>query len=108
MVWQTFDKAYIITSNAIMLAEPLLAGDQVFAMIGNYPAAPSNAITRDEAGLLYASIFYNVPIAQAYMARVGEHIVNGLVFYDGSTVYKSPVPLTGTITYVNFPTITVV
>lgn len=106
-VAQTPDKAYLVTNNTIMLAEPLLKGDQVFALIGNYPAEPSNAISFNEAGLLFAALTSGVPIGQVYMARVGEHVTNALAFFDGAKVYKSDVPITGTITAVNLPNITV-
>lgn len=106
-VAQTFDKSYSVNNNTIVLAEPLIAGDQVFALIGNYPAEPSNAITHDEAGLLFASLTSGTPIGNVYMARVGEHVVNAIAFFDGLKVYRSAVPITGTITAVNLPDITV-
>lgn len=107
-VTQTYSKSYEVVDNTIMLAEPLLAGDELFALIGDYPAAPTNTISYDGAGLLYASLLTSVPINQVHFARVGEVVVNALVFFDGLVIYKSPTPLTGTITAVNLPDITVV
>lgn len=106
-VAQTFDKAYVITNNAIMLAEPLLAGDQLFALIGNNPAAPSDAITGYEASLISAAIAAGVPVANTYWATAGLSVTNALAFFDGVRVYKTAAPLTGTVTAVNLPNITV-
>lgn len=100
--------AYTVSDSKIKLAEPLRAGDEVFALIGNYPAEPSDSISADEAGLLYAAFSSGTPISQTYLARVGEKVVNAKAFFDGSNVYKSDAPLTGTITAINWPDITIV
>lgn len=106
-VAQTFDEAYIVTSNTIVFAEPLLAGDMVFALIGDPPAAPTNSMSFDEVGLLHTAISTGVPLAQCFVARVGEIVTNGLAFFDGQSVFTSPTPITGTITDVTPPNITV-
>ena len=100
--------AYTVEDSKIKLSEPLLAGDEVFALIGSYPADPSDAITVNEAGIMYAAFASGVPIGNVYMARVGERVVNARAFFDGSVVYVSDVPITGTITSINWPHLTVV
>lgn len=100
-------QAYVVEGNKIKLAEPLLAGDKVFSLIGNYPADPSDGITYNEAGLLYASIQSGVPIGNIFMAQIGEQVVNALAFFDGQNIYTSSTPLTGTITAISWPEITI-
>lgn len=100
--------AYKVEDNQIKLAEPLRAGDEVFALIGSYPAEPVDAVSADEVGLLYAAFSSGTPIGQTFLARVGEKVTNAKAFFDGSNVYTSPVPLTGTITAINWPDITIV
>lgn len=108
-ITQTLTDAYTVSNNKIMLTGPLRAGDKVFSLIGNYPADPSEAITFKEAGLLFASLQAGVPYATAFLAEIGENVVNARVFYDEATgqMFTTDVPLTGTITAINWPDITV-
>ena len=100
--------AYTIEDSKFKLAEPLRTGDEVFALIGSYPAEPSDSLTANEAGIMYAAFASGVPIGNTYMARVGERVVNARAFFDGNQVYVPDVPLTGTITAINWPHITIV
>lgn len=100
--------SYSVVDSKIVFTEPLISGLTVFALIGSYPAEPSDSISADEAGLLYAAFSSGTPISQTYLARVGEKVTNAKAFFDGSNVYKSDVPLTGTITAINLPDITIV
>lgn len=104
---QILSDAYTVADNKIKLSEQLLAGDKVFALIGNYPAEPSDSISFKEAGLLFASIQAGVPIGNTFMAVVGEKVTNALAFFDGQRIYTSATPLTGTITAINWPSITI-
>lgn len=99
--------AYTVSDGKFKLAEPLLYGDEVFALLGAYPAEPSDSITKDEAGLLYASLSSGVPLSQVYLALIGNTVVNAKAFFDGKNVYTSDIPLTGTITAINWPDITI-
>lgn len=105
-VAQTPNVAYAIANDKVYLAEPLLLGDEVLLIIGDYQA-PLDIISATESGLLFAALSAGVPVSQTYMAVVGEQVVNALAFFDGVRVYKTAAPLTGTVTAVNLPNITV-
>lgn len=107
-VCQTLGSSYTVEDSKVKLAEPLLAGDETFTLVGSYPSAPSDAINANEAGVLYASIASGIPLGAVYFAQVGERVTNARAFFDGSNVYVSDTPLTGIITAINWPHITIV
>lgn len=100
--------AYTVVDNKIILAEPLRAGMVVFALIGSPPAAPEDSITIYEAGMLYASLSTGVPLSQVFVAAVGNTVSNALAFFDGQHVFTVDTPVSGTITAINWPNITIV
>ena len=99
--------AYSISTNRLLLSEPLVAGDEVFVLIGVNPAAPVDVISQDEALLLYASLVTGVPRSQVYLAVIGHTVTNALVFVDGTEIHSISTPATGVITAINWPDITI-
>lgn len=109
-VTQTFGAsyAYTVSDNTLYLAEPLLAGDEVFILVGATPAAPNDYISQDGALLTYAHLVTGVPLSQVYLPIIGNFVTNALVFVDIDGIHTIPTPATGTITNVNWPSITIV
>lgn len=100
--------AYTVSDSTITLAEPLNEGDLVFALIGTLPAPPSGFATYDEVLLIYAHLITGVPFANIYKAAVGLSVTNATVFIDIDGIHTIPTPATGTITNINWPSITIV
>lgn len=100
--------SYTVSDNTIYLSEPLLAGDEVFILIGATPAAPNDYISQDGALLTYAHLVTGVPLSQVYLPIIGNFVTNALVFVDIDGIHTIPSPATGTITNVNWPSITIV
>lgn len=99
--------AYTVSDNTLYLAEPLIAGDEVFILVGATPAAPNDYISQDGALLTYAHLVTGVPLAQVYLPTIGNFVTNALVFVDIDGIHTIPTPATGTITNVNWPSITI-
>lgn len=100
--------AYTITGNTIKLSEPLMAGDEVFILIGATPATASDLISQDGALLTYAHLVTGVPLSQVYLPILGSTVTNALVFVDNDGIHTIPSPANGTITAINWPDITIV
>lgn len=97
--------AYTVSNSTISLAEPLKAGDLIFALIGTLPAPPSGFATYDDVLLIYAHLITGVPFANIYKATVGLSVVNALVFIDIDGIHTISTPASGTIISINWPDI---
>lgn len=108
-VAQTFGagRAYTVENNTIKLSEPLLAGDDVFIIIGTLPQPPSDLISQSGAELLSAAYTTGVPVTQVYHASIGASLVNALVLIGDGVIHLLPSPVTGTITAINWPDVTI-
>lgn len=100
--------AYTITNNTVKLSEPLMAGDEVFILIGATPATANDLISQDGALLTYAHLVTGVPLSQVYLPIIGSTVTNALVFVDIDGIHTIPSPASGTITTINWPNITIV
>nr|DAD80241.1 MAG TPA: tail fiber protein [Caudovirales sp. ctTqA28] len=100
--------AYSVSNNKLYLAEPLLAGDEVFILIGASPASPSDYISQDGALLTYAHLVTGVPLSQVYIPTIGSVVANALVFVDTDGIHTLTSPVSGTIVSVNWPAIEIV
>lgn len=100
-------RSYKVIDNKIVFDEPLPADVSVFALIGNYPADPSDTISSTESMLIAASIYSNIPLSNVYLAYVGNVVNNALALVYGESIYILPSPVTGTITDINWPDITI-
>lgn len=109
-VTQTFGAsyAYTISNNVIQLAEPLLQGDEVFVLIGAVPGSVADYISHDGVLLVYASLVTGLPLSQVYLPVVGSTVNNAMAFVDNSGIHMMQNPVSGTITQVSWPQITIV
>lgn len=97
--------AYTVSNNSMYLSEPLMAGDEVFILVGATPASPSDYISQDGALLTYAHLVTGVPLSQVYLTVIGSVVTNALVFIDADGIHTLPSPVSGTIISVNWPNI---
>ena len=101
------DYAYTVSNNRLYLSEPLMAGDEVFILVGATPAAPNDYISQDGALLTYAHLVTGVPLSQVYLPVIGSVVTNALVFVDVDGIHTLPSPASGTIISVNWPDIVI-
>lgn len=100
--------SYTVANSQITLSEPLQAGEQIFALIGTLPAPPSGFATYDQVLVIYAHLTTGIPFANIYVAVVGLEVINARVLVDIDGVHILPSPVTGTITAINWPDVTIV
>lgn len=97
--------AYTVSNNKLYLSEPLMAGVEVFILVGATPAAPNDYISQDGALLTYAHLVTGVPLSQVYLTVIGSIVTNALVFVDTDGIHTLPSPVSGTLISVNWPDI---